>query len=403
MTPSFTTPPPQPSPKLHLSNTALPPYISPSQPPTKKPPFRQINSVPFIQTTSFILPEELYELIISNLPQSLLSPRYAKLICPLSAFLEGKVFTECIKRPGSDLLALSEGKPGVDDKFSLCAGILRMDLGKEAYQRAGLQGQVLKETGARKHVKSRWRVDVDLRAPGSVQGKKGFDKLKAAASKEGALGKGRCWLVADAEAVRDESEVGGLEGEAIRGLHPTMCAAKKEVKSMERVLVPDRLISGQRHELDEEEWWELVEWVDLVALGSPRVMENDKVDSYISRYSVPEPTVTRNLKVMKWEGLMSSEWLTRLLTEVIKQSRISKSKDWVALSVTGHATEAVGGIDGYTIVLQPSESRTQKTEHEKQLQPEAMDLDEKTGDRIGMEGAGLQHCDCFQFIDSVMA
>lgn len=68
---------------------------------------------------------------------------------------------------------ISEGEPGVDEVFSLTegelavrgtifnltgsdAGVLSLDLSKEVYERAGLQGTPV-SSGGRKHVKSRYR------------------------------------------------------------------------------------------------------------------------------------------------------------------------------------------------------------------------------------------------------
>src|ERR1700755_1074576 len=139
MPPSFfPPPPPNPAPKLNVSTGTLPPYISPSQPPTKKSPFRQIQSVPFVRSATLILPEELHQLIVTKLENepSLLNPRYAKVICPLGDLLEGKFFNDCVKRPGSNILALSEGVPGVDDRFLFREGKLVLDLGKESYEKA---------------------------------------------------------------------------------------------------------------------------------------------------------------------------------------------------------------------------------------------------------------------------
>ena len=334
----------------------------------------------------------------------LLTPRYAKLIAPLSAFLEGRLFNDLIKRPGSNIIALSEGTPGVDDKFSLLNGKLRLDLGKETYQKAGLQGEVIKETAARRHVKTRWRVEYDLRDPSCVEGKKGFEKLKSAGRSEGVLGQGRCWLVADVEGMGGGEAEGRLK-EVLGSLHPTVCEAKAEVQSMERMLVPDVLRTGIGIEtLDEEEWWEQAEWLDLVALGSLSVKEWHAADPNISRYSVPEPATARNLRVMKWDGLMSSEWITKLVIELIKQSRICKSNDWLALSVAGHETGAVGGVDGYTIVLPPCDKKAESPNNGDgtQRQDDAMQLD-TTDEAASTDGSGLQHCICFQFIDSVQS
>ena len=265
---------------------------------------------------------------------------------------------------------------------------------------------MVKETGARRHVKSRWRVNLDLRAPSSVAGKKGFERLRVAGKPNGVLGDGRAWLVCDAESISQGEGKGSiLDAEVVGGIHPTICEAKQEVKNVEGVLVPDMTRRWTvMEQTDEEEWWELVEWLDLVALGSPRVVGGDQVDTYMSRYSVPQPATKGNLRVLKWEGLLSSEWMTSLLIEIIKLSRARKSTHWIALSATGHQTEAVGGVDGYTVLLQPGQvgGPVEKNGEDVQQQADTMDLEGKDAEVMDHEGTGLQHCVCFQFIDSVV-
>ena len=303
----------------------------------------------------------------------------------------------------------------MDDQFTVRNGWLRLDLCGESYRRSGLQGGVVKATGARRHVGSRWRVEVDLTAGSSAVGKKGFERLRRAGRAEGGvLGGGRCWvLVCDVgESGSDGKEGRGdvtvLDEEVLGGLHLTVCEAKQEeVRTIQGVLVPEVLRNGPGMgvDMDEEEWWEVVEWLDLVALGSPRIEEGDEVDPYISRYSVPEPATKGNMRILKWEGLLTSEWLTRLLIEIVKLSRAHKSMDWVALSATGHQTEAVGGVDGYTIVLQPSE-KTLPGDRDVDGAPgqtDTMGMDEKNDQGENEEGTGLQKCICFHFIDSVVA
>jgi ribonucleases P/MRP protein subunit RPP40 len=406
MAPSMFSTNQHPTPKLIVSHGELPPYISPAQPPTKKQPFGTINSVSFIQSTTLVLPEELYQLIISKLDSvsepcsedstphtnTIIKPKYAKFISPLGHLLENPVLDTLFKLPGSNILALSEGIPGVDNKFNIQKGKLTLDVDRDVYERLGLQGSIIKATGARQHVKNRWRVEVDLRAPSSVGGKKGFDKLRAATGEKGAAGMGKTWMLADAAGLG-----GGVKllDEGLQSLHLLVCdALVEEGRGVDGVLVPHSLSRGLVEELDEEDCWALLEWVDLVALDSPRVTQADSVDPYISRYTAPKPNTAGNLRVMKWQGLMSSEWLTRLLIEIIKISRQYKSRDWLAVSVTSHDIEAVGGTDGYTIALQP---KAVATETENGLPQEGAEMAEQDGSH---QSGGLQQFMCFRLSDS---
>lgn len=395
-----------PTPKLSISTGTLPPYISPTQPPTKKQPFGTINSVAFVRSTTLVLPEELYQLIITKLdlqpqvspnspsqPQSsILRPKYAKLITPLALLLRDPFLSQHIKRTGSNILALSEGTPGVNDTFRLCNGGLTLDLDKDVYERLGLQGSIVKNTGARKHVKTRWRVEVDLKAASSLAGKKGFEKLRSAAEENGVIGMGKTWLMADVEGLGEGAK---LQGEEMRHLHPLECdALVEEGKAVNGVLVPQVLRTGDVDGYGEEEWWEVLEWIDLVALGSPRVTADDSVDSHVSRYSVPEPRSTENVRILKWDGLMSSDWVTRLLIELTKASSKAQSQCWLVLSVAGHSIETVGGVDGYSIVLHAGGIGVDRENGD------AMEVDESIRQGESQGQSRVQRFMCFQVCDS---
>ena len=385
MASAFPFPNPSPSPKLHITTSSLAPYIDPSQPPIKRSPFRQTNTTPFISSTTLILPDTICSAISSSLPTA----RYAKLHLTLSEILTSPFFSTFIKTPGSNILLLSEGTTGVDDRFSLSAGVLKLELCKETYEKCGLQGKPIR-SGGRKHIKARYEVEFDLRKPEIVKGKKGFERLLWAARE--VLNSRLCWLM-----VELGSEKGSEERKMVlREWHPTWMEMKGSIEKREGMMVPEKLLrdTGRRGEVLEEEAFDIVEWLDLVALGSPRVDVGDKIDPYISRYSVPEAEEARNmdLVVVKWEGLLSSVWVTKLLIEIVKQSRKANSEEWVALSFTSHQTDAVGQIDGATVLLQPDRGTTSTAED---------DQDTPMTDTAGKETLhGLQRSMCFQFVDS---
>jgi ribonuclease P/MRP protein subunit RPP40 len=52
---------------------------------------------------------------------------------------------------------ISEGRPLVDNRFSLLEGVLKLELDKPTYERCGLEGKPLASAG-RKHVKQRFRM-----------------------------------------------------------------------------------------------------------------------------------------------------------------------------------------------------------------------------------------------------
>lgn len=57
-------------------------------------------------------------------------------------------------QPGN-ILMLSEGRPCIDYVFSLCEGLLRLEVDKATFERMGLEGKAILNEG-RKHVKARY-------------------------------------------------------------------------------------------------------------------------------------------------------------------------------------------------------------------------------------------------------
>jgi ribonuclease P/MRP protein subunit RPP40 len=55
-------------------------------------------------------------------------------------------------------MMLSEGRPLVDNVFSLYEGTLRLELDRPTYERCGLQGKPI-EDGGKKHQKNRWGMN----------------------------------------------------------------------------------------------------------------------------------------------------------------------------------------------------------------------------------------------------
>ncbi len=68
-----------------------------------------------------------------------------------------------------------------------------------------------------------------------------------------------------------------------------------------------------------EEQLEIVEWLGLVALDSPRIGSGDTIDSYLSRYEVPQleqASVTQLVK-LTWHGFISPEWVRNLYLQLM--------------------------------------------------------------------------------------
>jgi len=100
-----------------------------------------------------ILPEELWDLVKRRMNQDQFVVRYSKVRLSLLDIISGDFFNVYIKT--GDVLMVSEGRPHVDNCFTLSQGVLRLDLDKATYERCGLVGKPVSSPG-RKHVTTRF-------------------------------------------------------------------------------------------------------------------------------------------------------------------------------------------------------------------------------------------------------
>ncbi|KIW67570.1 hypothetical protein PV04_06810 [Phialophora macrospora] len=347
-----------PAPKVKISVGQLPGYVSFSQAPTKRPPWQIIREIPYGDSVTVTLPHDLHRIIWDSVEADISRPKYAKVIMKLEEVLKGEFFTEYIKK--GNVLMISEGEPGVNDNFSLREGVLRLELSKESYEQAGLQGVPMSSSGGRKHVKLRYLVEINLRLPSMLHGKQGFDRLMRAAQRT--LNKSMNWLFLDLDRDLDQNPLGPLSAH-----HPTEQTLTCSRQELLETMTPSLLTGLSSYSSDlslgetQESIYEVLEYLDMVALASPRVRTTDQIDSFLSRYAVPDPSESSNsVKAMTWNGLISSQWILELVCSIIKQSRVKNlqnldfQQNWLAISVSSFKTQAVHQTDGYTILLQPS-------------------------------------------------
>jgi len=102
---------------------------------------------------------------------------------------------------------------------------------------------------------------------------------------------------------------------------------------------------------------QLLEWLGLVLLKSPRIEMWDKVDPYLCRYELPEAVESNDssryskeshkLHHFQWRGLNSSGFVAQLLIEMQKHAKQS----WFALNIA-----AFGGASYTLLCLRGSET-----------------------------------------------
>ncbi|OJJ82147.1 ribonuclease P protein subunit p40 [Aspergillus glaucus CBS 516.65] len=337
--------------KCYTTITQLPAYVDPKQPPTKKSPFSAILSHSYVHTVEAILPEALCSSIGDSLKTKLQKPQYARVFMSLASLLEGEFFNAYIKI--GNILMISEGHSGTDNVFSLRNGMLRLELGKETLECTGLTGKPVRG-GGRRHSKERYLVELNLRLPSMLHGKKGFERIVWAF--RNVLTESVAWLFCDLA-----SESNGLpkENTPLQKHQPQIVECDMARISHREVLVPPSqmdITESTPSEDVQEHCNALSEWLAMVALESPRVTANDTIDPYLSRYSVPdaEDSNPTNLISLKWHGFINSRWITQLLITLLVEtsSQTVGAQSWFALSSNALGREAVDGKDGYTILSQ---------------------------------------------------
>ncbi|KAK5053711.1 hypothetical protein LTR84_001672 [Exophiala bonariae] len=350
--------------KVDVKLGNLPAHISSTHNPTKRLPWRIIRQSGCVHSATIMLPDKIYSSMLRNgysLENAVPRISYAKVIMKLEQLLQGDFFNEYIKR--GSIVMISEGDAMADNIFSVKEGTLSLELSKDDYERTGLQGFPV-SSGGRKHIKSRYLIEADLRLPSMLRGKKGFDRIVWAAQK--VLNQDRNWIFVDLKEPK--------QNPPILQYHPILRDILPTSELVSDVLIPSTLTDAAGvsvvlskanlpTEDAQESLYELLEFLDLLKLRSPRVQSTTRVDPFISRYSVPcsqsnEDNQIQDVRILEWKGLISTQWITTLLSELIMQTRkcnidsASTQQQWLALTVTTHSTASNAGTDGYTIVLQ---------------------------------------------------
>jgi ribonuclease P/MRP protein subunit RPP40 len=346
-----------PGPKCYFTHSLLPPYIDPIHPPNKKQPFATISKQRFSHTLDLILPEEIYTLIADEL-RSKTVLHYALVYMKLGELIASEFFNTHIKT--GNIMMLSEGRPGIDDVFSLYDGTLRLELGRAAYERCGLQGTPI-EDGGKKHKKARFVVEYNMREPYMVHGKKGFGRLVRAC--EEVLDRSLSWLFYDFNGVGKEGVQEERAKQPIDAHQPIWHEVRPDIVKMDGVLVPkvNGEIVEELHEMESS--MDLLEWLHLVGVDSPRVRQGDRIDEFLSRYRVPDftngdedvnVTVPCNLVRLRWRGFTPPLFI-RDVYLLLRKNGIGGGKDqemdleqkWFAMTAN-----AFGGYGGCYTVLQ---------------------------------------------------
>jgi ribonuclease P/MRP protein subunit RPP40 len=338
-----------PTPKCYFSTTNLASYNDSSELPTKKAPFNLLNRTPYYHTLTLVSPKS------SSLNVTSQSSQYARLRVPLVDILQGDFFTKHIKT-GNVLLLSSPLKleaTSSEASFTFIDGVLVIICDRALYERAGLTGTAMPDPHARKHGASKFRIELNLRLPSMLAGKKGFDRILRAA--ETVFVGEVSWLFYDISAA------GVVDEDATLGKEAQIKNIETKTKDLEKVLVPNFPTQISKSTNGEDDLVELLEWISLAAIGSPRIQQGDLVDEIISRYEVPsmstssvtdttdQPstnTRTQDLAKTTFTGFMPSSLVSSIFGDAVMQCKES----WFAVLVQGFE-------DGKALVILKTEDK----------------------------------------------
>ena len=105
--------------------------------------------------------------------------------------------------------------------------------------------------------------------------------------------------------------ISGVDKPPVSEHHPIVNTCQSASKQIE-VLTP--LMKLPLPDDFSEEQLEIVEWLSLVVLNSPRIICGDAIDPYLCQYQVPGDDQAKICRVVKitWKGFISSEWIKEL-------------------------------------------------------------------------------------------
>ena len=161
-----------------------------------------------------------------------------------------------------------------------------------------------------------------------VRGKKGFERIVWAF--KNFLTHSVAWLFYDLKAKTDGSGPLG-------SFHPKVVKVEPDTLAMNARKVPELPVELQQDDYGAAT--ELLEWLSLAMVGSPRIEALDEIDPYLSRYCLPPgkataPSTTeqqvQDLVRFQWHGFMPSTFIRDVFLTALKVSGSS----WFGLSAT---------------------------------------------------------------------
>ena len=158
-------------------------------------------------------------------------------------------------------------------------------------------------------------IELNLRLPSMLHGKKGFERIVWAF--KNVLNRSVTWLFYDCKSPRAASEQSPDMKNPIEAYHPLHFSITQTISCVKGVKVPP--LTTVASEPQDNDWaLETQEWIDLVALQSPSIKPDERLDPYLCRYTVPdaENAVQCDLMVLEWRGFIPSEWIRNMMVHL---------------------------------------------------------------------------------------
>jgi ribonuclease P/MRP protein subunit RPP40 len=192
-----------------------------------------------------------------------------------------------------------------------------------------------------------------------LHGKKLFGRLEWAC--KNVLNHSLTWLFYNFSPTSAESLAAGSEPISIH--HPTIHSIAPVTTKLSNVSVPKMTVADLPNIYDQDASLALLEYLHLLSLDSPRIQAADRIDSFLSRYEVPDfgqGLETKDMVRVRWRGFISPKFVRDVYLLVRKEglkvtkeeqdgeggTEIEKEGRWVGL--TGKAFEGFGG--GWSVV-----------------------------------------------------
>lgn len=176
-------------------------------------------------------------------------------------------------------------------------------------------------------------VELDLRLPSMLHGKKGFERIVRAFTD--VLNHSLAWLFVDLE-------THAIESGPVMKYHPQIKFVKPKVSRIPDAIVPF-VVDNKEIIADPTYEEELLEWIGLATMDSPRIRSKDDTDRFLCRYDLPEgfPTedqedaMPQTLIHLRWHGFASAKFVRELWLD----AKAVGARKWFALSASTFAAE----------------------------------------------------------------